>query len=231
MEGLSPLLRGKLETRGDTLYADLFAQPFNGGDYQGAYKTDEPFGPKVSFIEGNMVVPFAFVVSEKSDPEAWKDLNLLSVNILEVLKGPTKATLPGGMELELLGVTPYHGAGQDGWTPQGLKFEKAPEWAEALKADPLSNPNDPANGDYRDFIVRIRGAAKDQPAMYSYSGVPVLLSEGTWIGRMTVLTYNQQVQRLRIGIPGEWGPYRVLTVDAKVQPKAKAVEVPAEVPA
>ncbi len=144
----------------------------------------------------------------------------------------TAATLPGGLELELLGVTPYRGSGQDGWTPQGVKFEKAPEWAAGLKADPLplGGQSDWVDDDFRDFIVRARGFTKEQRALLPFAG-QTIDSRNSTIGRMTVLTWNQQVQRLIVGIPGEWGPYRVLTVDPNVAPKAKAVEVPAEVPA
>ena len=144
----------------------------------------------------------------------------------------TAATLPGGLELELLGVTPYRGSGQDGWTPQGVKFEKAPEWAAGLKADPLplGGQSDWVDDDFRDFIVRARGFTKEQRALLPFAG-QTIDSGDSMIGRMTVLTWNQQVQRLIVGIPGEWGPYRVLTVDPKLPPKAKAVEVPAEVPA
>ncbi len=142
-----------------------------------------------------------------------------------------KATLPGGLELELLGVTLYRGSGVEGWTPQGVKFEKAPEWAAGLKVNPLppGGQSDWGDNDFRDFIVRVHGFTKEQRALLPFSG-PTIESGDSTIGRMSVLTWNQQVQRLRIGIPGEWGPYRVLTIDPKVPPKAKAVEVPAEVP-
>ncbi|RLS52997.1 MAG: hypothetical protein DWH91_15345 [Planctomycetota bacterium] len=144
------------------------------------------------------------------------------------------ATLPGGLELELLGVTPFREPGKESWTPYGKKFDPAPDWAERLKAV-LMPPgvidfSDWANEDYRDFIVRVRGFTPQQRALLPFSG-PTIESGDSTIGPMSVLTWNQQVQRLRIGIPGEWGPYRVLTVDPKVPPKAKAVEVPAEVPA
>ncbi len=164
------------------------------------------------------------------DPEKPTEPKVSVETIAMAEPMPVTAQLPGGMELELLGVTPFRGAGQDGWTPQGLKFEKAPDWAGGLKLEPLppGEMGDAANEAYRDFIVRARGFTPEQLALLPFSQ-KVEAGDNT-IGRMQVLTWNQQVQRLRIGISGEWGPYRVLTVDPKVPPKAKAVEAPAEVP-
>ena len=144
------------------------------------------------------------------------------------------AILTGGLELELLGVTPYREPGQESWTPYGKKFEPAPEWGSRLTVEPMPpgviDFSDWVNEDYRDFIVRVRGFTPEQRALLPFSG-PTMESGDSTIGPMSVLTWNQQVQRLRIGLPGEWGPYRVLTVDLKVPPKAKAVNPPGEVPA
>ncbi len=142
-----------------------------------------------------------------------------------------KATLPGGLELELLGVAPFREPGKESWTPYGKKFEPAPDWAGQLKVDPLppSGLSDWVNEDYRDFIVWARGFTPEQLALLPF--LEKFESGDSTIGRMQVLTWNQQVQRLRIGIPGEWGPYQILRVDSKVAPNLQAVEVPAEVPA
>ena len=206
----------------------------NSGKVTAKYRTDSRLPGKIARWEYRLRPYRHFITFKNVSLEPGKVTEpKISVKSIEMPK-PTTATLPGGLELELLGVTPYRGAGQDGWTPQGLKFEKAPEWAVRLKAEPLpakhNDESDETNDEFRDFIVRVRGFTKEQRALLPFSGQTINSGEST-IGRMTVLTWNQQVQRLRIGLPGEWGPYRVLTVDPKVPPKAKAVEVPAEVPA
>jgi beta-lactamase regulating signal transducer with metallopeptidase domain len=142
-----------------------------------------------------------------------------------------QANLPGGLELELLGVTPFREPGKESWTPYGKKFEPAPDWASRFKLEPLppGGMSDWVNEDYREFIVRVRGFSPEQLAQLPF--LEKFEAGDSTIGRMQVLTYDQQVQRLRIGLPGDWGPFRVLTVDPKVPPKAKAVNPPGEVPA
>lgn len=173
------------------------------------------------------------ILAQAPEGDHTKPAAVQDANTDERLEGVI-ATLPGGLELELLGVTPYREPGQESWAPDGKKFEPAPDWASRLKVATMPpdgiDSSDGVKEDYRDFIVRVRGFKKEQRALLPFSG-PTMESGDSTIGPMSVLTWNQQVQRLRIGLPGEWGPYRVLTADSKVSPKTKAVNPPGEVPA
>src|SRR5207253_1017203 len=113
------------------------------------------------------------------------------------------AKLPGGIEIELVGVGFHPSQGRQWWKADGSKLDARPYEKSGAKVMPGS----PLQADCREFRIEIRGLPREHAVTTDYgpvnSATGSMFSDGLWVGDHAAGPFKGKTTSIRIGLTTE----------------------------
>ena len=132
----------------------------------------------------------------------------------------TIGRLPGGIEVELVGVGFHPSKNIAWWRPDGGELSQQPK----LEGGQTAMANSPEQAKCREFLIHMRGLPTDHSVRTDYGTSAAsgsTYSDGLWVGEHAAGPFPANTTSIRVGLTTEpFGPF--VTIDASGQKLANA---------